>query len=427
MVSETVSTLRTEAFVKLSALRDIKKGQLQDYFEEKIVGAETLSHGADLQHLYAKLVEYHQATEVQADGNYDVMTAEYKQIWDAYGPAVMEYQKDSGVYDVFLICAKHGHVMYTCAKESDLGENLGHGKLKDSGLAKVWRDVKDNDKVSMADFEPYAPSNGEPCSFIGLPLHDSNHAVVGVMAIQVPLDQINSIMTDRSGLGQTGETYLVGQDQLMRSDSFLDPENHAVKASFANPEKGKVDTEASREAIDGNTDTKVVLDYNGNPVLSAYCPVDVYGVKWGLMAEIDVAEAYCPKNVDGDDYYKEFVDVYGYRDLFLINPDGYCFYTVGKEADYQTNLVSGKYSSSNLGGLVRSVLGSRQMGVADYASYAPSNGDMSSFMATPIMIDGKVEMVVAVAIVAGPSERGGEQSCRHGRDRMCVYCRARLG
>ncbi|MCP4686668.1 MAG: hypothetical protein GY859_01380 [Desulfobacterales bacterium] len=40
-------------------------------------------------------------------------------------------------------------------------------------------------------------------------------------------------MKERAGLGKPGEVHLVGADKRMRSDSFLDPVNHSVKASFA--------------------------------------------------------------------------------------------------------------------------------------------------------------------------------------------------
>jgi methyl-accepting chemotaxis protein len=98
-------------------------------------------------------------------------------------------------------------------------------------------------------------------------------------------------MKERAGMGETGETYLVGKDLLMRSDSFLDPDNHSVAASFKNPSKGKVDTEASREALKGQTDKQIITDYNGNPVLSAYTPLEFEGLQWSLLAEIDEAEA----------------------------------------------------------------------------------------------------------------------------------------
>lgn len=49
----------------------------------------------------------------------------------------------------------------------------------------------------------------------------------------------------RDGMGKTGESYLAGQDKLMRSDSYLDKEDHSVEASFKN--NRKVETEAENE------------------------------------------------------------------------------------------------------------------------------------------------------------------------------------
>ncbi|MBF0373639.1 MAG: HAMP domain-containing protein, partial [Alphaproteobacteria bacterium] len=92
----------------------------------------------------------------------------------------------------------------------------------------------------------------------------------------------------------TGETYLVGGDKLRRSDSFLDPKGHSVLASFANPSTGKVDTVASRNALAGKTASEIIIDYNGNPVLSSYAPIRVGDIGWALIAEIDVAEAEGP-------------------------------------------------------------------------------------------------------------------------------------
>ncbi|MEJ2638817.1 MAG: methyl-accepting chemotaxis protein, partial [Desulfosarcinaceae bacterium] len=109
---------------------------------------------------------------------------------------------------------------------------------------------------------------------------------------QFPLDSLNAIMKTRAGMGQTGETYLVGSDLLMRSDSFLDPDHHSVVASYKHPEKGQVDTEAVHEAIKGKTGEGIITDYNGNPVLSAYTPLNFEGLKWALLSEIDEAEAF---------------------------------------------------------------------------------------------------------------------------------------
>jgi methyl-accepting chemotaxis protein len=93
-------------------------------------------------------------------------------------------------------------------------------------------------------------------------------------------------------MGETGETYLVGSDKLMRSDSTTDPDTHSVKASFADPSKGSVDTEASRDALAGNTGAEIITDYLGHSVLSAYTPVQFGDATWAMLAEISEDEAF---------------------------------------------------------------------------------------------------------------------------------------
>jgi len=163
-------------------------------------------------------------------------------------------------------------------------------------LGKLTREVLQTRRFGFADFASYAPSDNAPASFIAQPvIHDDK--VELVIALQLSLDSINAIMQQREGMGETGETYLVGPDFRMRSDSFLDPDKHSVEASFAgNVANNGVDIEGSREALSGETDTRVIKDYNGHPVLSAYTSIDVFGTKWALLADIHKSEVQAPVN-----------------------------------------------------------------------------------------------------------------------------------
>ena len=98
-----------------------------------------------------------------------------------------------------------------------------------------------------------------------------------VVALQLSLDAINGIMQQRAGMGETGETILVGSDYLMRSDSYRDPKNHSVVGSFANPSQGKVYTPATRSVHERNQAGFIedMTDYVGNKTLIAYTPVQV--------------------------------------------------------------------------------------------------------------------------------------------------------
>ena len=386
---ETVNTLRTEAFAKLEAVQTIKKNQIEGYFGERLGDVSVLSTNTAV---LTTLEAFDLAFEAEGD---KVGGAQWTAAEDQYAPWLVQYNKEYGYYDLFIIDSD-GDVLYTVAKESDLGENLVEGNLRDSPLGKCFQKALNG--IALQDFEPYAPSNDEPCAFVGAPVKKDGQTI-GVVALQLPLDAINNIMQERTGLGKTGECYLVGSDKLMRSDSFLDPEGHSVKASFAGTvAKNGCDTEAVRLALSGKDDADVIIDYNGNPVLSAFGPVDIEGLDWVILAEIDVAEAFCPVDENGEEFFAKYQQAYGYYDLFLINPDGYCFYSVCRESDYQTNLVNGKYSSSGLGKLVRKVLQTKDFGLADFEPYAPSNGEPAAFIAQPVVHKGDVELVVALQL-----------------------------
>ena len=153
-----------------------------------------------------------------------------------------------------------------------------------------------SEKIEIEDFAPYAPSNDEPASFIAEPIK-VNGKVIGVIALQLSIDKINQIMQFRHGMGDTGETYLVGNDFKMRSDSFLDPIGHSVVASFAgNVRNNGVQTEAVSAGLRGESSTNIIIDYNGNPVLSSYTPVEFLDLSWVLLAEIDESEAFAALN-----------------------------------------------------------------------------------------------------------------------------------
>ncbi len=289
--------LMQNAFNQIKSLRSVKKREIETFFQERMQDIEILAKSADTYNIIKQFFKYHHGFNIKADGPYNTSTPEYKKIWQEHGGNLFNYMKEYGYYDIFVICAKHGHVMYTAAKESDLGANLSHGSLRESGLGKLWARVVSTRKPAIQDFRPYAPSNNDPAAFIGYPVFDQDGSLESIVALQLSMEAINEIMQQRDGMGKTGETYLVGQDKLMRSDSYLDPEGHSVNASFAgNVADNGVDTVASRKALAGTTGAEIIIDYNGNPVLSAYTPVNIGNTTWALMAEIDRAEVRGPIN-----------------------------------------------------------------------------------------------------------------------------------
>ena len=218
----------------------------------------------------------------------------YSQLHSKVHPVIRNYLEKFGYYDIFLVDPDTGDIVYSVFKELDFTTSLINGPYANTNFGEAFRranGANDKDAVVLVDFAQYPPSYEAPASFIASPIFDGGKKV-GIALFQMPLDRITDVMRERAGLGETGETYLVGPDYLMRSDSYRAPETHSVVGSFKDPEECKVETGAARAALSGRSGAELITSYLGNRVLSAYTPVEIGGITWALLAEIDEAEAF---------------------------------------------------------------------------------------------------------------------------------------
>lgn len=222
--------------------------------------------------------------------------SEYSEVHKKYHHNFKGLLKNSDFHDVFLVDIQSGEIVYSVYKEIDFATSLLDGPLSDSHLAKAFNEAKKLSKENSSvfiDFEQYLPSFGAPSSFIASPIW-SEGKKVGVVIYQLPIDGINTIMSDRSGLGDTGETYLVGSDGLMRSDSYHDKDSFSVVSSFQKPEKGRVSSSILNKVKDSQSGQEVTTNYLGQEVLSVYEPLNILGLNWGVFSEKSKDEAFAP-------------------------------------------------------------------------------------------------------------------------------------
>lgn len=221
--------------------------------------------------------------------------SKYSALHGEIHPFIRSYLERLGLYDVFIVDAETGQVLYTVFKELDFATSLTSGPYAQSNLAEAFRKARDGgpEESHLVDYQPYYPSYEAPASFMAAPIMDGTRKLA-VLIFQLPIEQLNTLMTNRTGLGETGELYLVGQDNLMRSDSFISPDTHSVQASFRHPETGKVDTVATRAALNGTHSIEIITAYHGAEVISAYHSLDIRGLKWALLGEKSVDEVRAP-------------------------------------------------------------------------------------------------------------------------------------
>ena len=274
---------------KLASIKESKANQITSFFDARIADISVLSKSSNVLNMALDMGDIYEEVEFDLNGKMPINNEYILTAIRPYENFFQEYIKGYDYYDLFLVSVEHGHVVYSAAKESDYGENLKVGALKDSGLAQAYNKAIELKRPVFVDMKPYAPSNNQPAMFVAAPVYIFGRLFEYVLILQISDRSINSIMQFREGYGVTQEDYLVGEDLLMRSDSYLNPKDYSLKASFEN--NTKVDTEAVKLAFSGQKDTKVIIDYNGNPVLSAFGTINVGDdLKWAILSEIDEAE-----------------------------------------------------------------------------------------------------------------------------------------
>jgi methyl-accepting chemotaxis protein len=220
---------------------------------------------------------------------------DYNTVHAQVHPLFRAYLEQWGLYDVFLVDAESGVIIYSSFKELDFGTNLKTGPLANSMLADVYRrsiQATNPSDSFVSDMIPYYPSYETPASFISSPVYDGNK-LIGVAVFQMPFDQLNALMQDRGGLGETGETLLVGNDWLPRTDSFKDKTHRTVDAAFRNPDQARMKGECTVRTFEQGETAADVLeqDYLGDGVVAAFTPFKFLDLDWALVAKKDVSEA----------------------------------------------------------------------------------------------------------------------------------------
>ncbi|ROP64207.1 adenylate/guanylate cyclase domain-containing protein [Curtobacterium sp. PhB115] len=228
---------------------------------------------------------------------------------------------ESAGYEDLLLMDTDGDVVYSAYSGADLGTNLEDGPYRDPNLASGYQQalqLTTSDGFVVTDFGRYTPSLNVPTLWALSPVGDDGK-IIGVMAVQVPVELINQVMTGNEqwaddGLGDTGESYLVGDDHQMRSyprQLIEHPKQYQrdVIAAGTAPSTAarqlavqgsvllqEVNTTPVDRALQGKSGTVIGSDYRGKEVLAAYAPLEVDGLRWVVVAQMDTSEAFAPVN-----------------------------------------------------------------------------------------------------------------------------------
>ncbi len=262
------NALMNRTFEQLTSVRTVKKNQIENFFTDRISDIRLISSSEEVQRLLYLLNNKNYSSE---DANN--INKEYKRYLSEY-------------YDNFLIFNNEGFLLNikTDSREKDV---IFYDSVSNFPLEALRANVEKTHDVYIQDFK-FNKHSRQPSIYLGAPVLDKNQNLTGVIALEISFDAINSIMYENNqhnGLGKTGESYLVGDDYLMRSASRF-YKNALLKT--------KVKTKAVINAFNMQSGTEIITDYRNTKALSAYTKLAIPNLNWCIVAEIDLREAMIP-------------------------------------------------------------------------------------------------------------------------------------
>lgn len=188
------------------------------------------------------------------------------------------------IYDIFLIDTE-GNILYTVIAEDDLGTNLFIGPYSNTRFSSSVQQALKKQRVTFSDYERYAPSANIVASFVNSPVYDEQDVLIGVLSFQLRSDQLSAYLNNDE-LGIINQ-YLVGADGLLRT-ALLNEEEVLVKQIITDPAQ-----ELVNEGLDNKRFETDSIGYSryigptGEAVIGRYDRIEVLGVQWLLVTEID--------------------------------------------------------------------------------------------------------------------------------------------
>jgi len=213
--------------------------------------------------------------------------------------SIKDYQNDfinlshnyDYIYDIFMI-DKGGNLLYSVEKESDLGTNLFSGAYSTTGFANICRKTLSDGEIHFSDLEHYEPSNNGVYSFMSAPFINEAGDIIGVIAVQLKTNKMISKLSVEEDI-KGFKYYIVGYDGFLRSsidtvDDILHRRIDTESFELWHVKEIKEHDVAHSSAISTYTGP------NGKNVIGTNKDIDIFGIKWVLMSEIDEEIALAP-------------------------------------------------------------------------------------------------------------------------------------
>ena len=261
---------------QLTSLRVVKTKQVEDFLADRLKDVNLASKSEGIATLAARLDELE-----------NIDTPSLTALLNLQAGNTLFNNLESMQYRGFSIVTRKGLTVDVVLNHRSPQVEISRDTMLNLRLKNLMLQMVLNPSALFSDYSLPAPGSAN-ILLAASPLKSEDGRMTGIMVLEIPSGWIDRIMLDQTpdnGLGNSGETYLVGSDFLMRSQSRFIP---------ASIMRTMVKTESARKAFRNTEGIMITNDYRDISVFSSYSRIRVPGLSWIILSEIDVKEAMVP-------------------------------------------------------------------------------------------------------------------------------------
>jgi methyl-accepting chemotaxis protein WspA len=259
-----------------------KAGELENYASERVRDGAAFARGPT----FIRAVRELSATATAGPADAAAMRERLEAKSGDFGDYFTYVAKSFGYVQLLLVDAS-GRVVYAMDDTIPPGTSIVSGGLASSELAAGFDRARTLLQSDLCGFQKYG-ATGQPIAFVTCPVFDGG-TVIGVLALGLGTERIWKVLSDLSGLGDSGEILAVQLED--KAALVTTPLRHVPDAPFRlRIPLGSDQGVGSQRAANGERGYGIVRDYRGEEVVAAWCYLPSY--RWGMTVKQDADEAF---------------------------------------------------------------------------------------------------------------------------------------
>jgi len=264
-ISKQVHIIESGTFDKLSAIRDLKVGRLNGWLSERAGDMNTIASEKELEDLvYIIQKDSYDQTDAGILSNSRRILNQYLNNYASYS-------------ELSILNPLSGKIMASTTQ---------YMQGEDRSTEEYFTAPMQSQQLSINDIH-FSNALSKYTMEYSIPIFSSEKAddmIAGILVARIDLNNsLFRLLLDRTGLGKTGETLIVNEDELVLSE---------LRWHFNAPLNLKITAEPALRASQGKAGIVNATDYRGEEILAAYSFIPETG--WGFVCKQDMRELRAP-------------------------------------------------------------------------------------------------------------------------------------